>query len=87
MTTMLEKAARALWTEAASYAVVKRPAWSDLPAADRSMALACARAVLMAVREPDQGIMDSAFSDVLEPAYPGDFGRVIDAILNEGSAK
>ncbi|MDM8352886.1 hypothetical protein [Brevundimonas diminuta] len=94
--TMLEKAARALWTEAASYAVVKRPAWSDLPAADRSMALACARAVLMAVREPSRTeqvwMMDGRLSECSPEVaedwrqeYERNWRAMIDAILNEGA--
>lgn len=80
MTTMLERAAKDLATRFGCE-------WETMRDADREMIRGYARAVLVAVREPDQGIMDSAFSDVLEPAYPGDFGRVIDAILSEGSAK
>lgn len=83
MTTMLERAARAV-IEA------EQDQW-DLPAAEWDMkalevhgALSIARAVLMAVREPDDATVNAGSADGWDCNGPAEtFTAMIDAILNE----
>lgn len=53
----------------------------DQMASDDNYPCDIARAVIMAIRKPDQGVFDRAFAGALEAVYPGDFTRVIDEIL------
>lgn len=87
--TTLERAEKALRDEVerqvqaqGSYSGPKNDR-HDYVDADLDYSAMC-RAVLMAVREPGEDIMASAFHDVLEPVYPTDFTRICDAILAEG---
>ena len=80
MTTMLERAARAV-----SY--VERRKGDAFDISD-DMAVDIARAVLMAVREFDMEVSESIMQSFADPCWPEDvklgFTAMIDAILSEG---
>ena len=88
MTTTLEKAARAAYERYGFTGVwdgdAEHPLFRSAQHDTKELFRAVARAVLMAVRTPDKAIIDAAFCDALEPVYPSDFTRVIDAILADG---
>lgn len=81
--TALEKAARALCASVSS-----EGRWDTLSASARKNYIKHARAVLMAVREPDMKTIDAgiaAWPDALAPTTRAHrtFTAMIDAILNE----
>lgn len=82
--TMLERAARAVYvknTWDVTGVENRTPSFDDAKDVDRNHARSVARAVLMAVREPDEGLTYKA--GWFSRDYSVEFTAMIDAILNE----
>lgn len=91
MTTMLERAARALATEDARRYEESSGRKIDLYATNPEVYQRLARAVLLAVRDADDDMIEAGLNAphrLWEPPDAEDlFRAMIDAILNEGSTK
>lgn len=102
--TALEKAARAAWEEnrrRAAMVDVELPAWEDDTMALRADWVAVTRAVLLAVREPDDSFMLHMYPNPTADVADGgraagersrragrmQIARFVDSILNEAPTK
>lgn len=95
MTATLERAARALCAEELLLSVHEvNEIWNDLPETKRAAVLNRARAVLLAVREPDDAMFE-AWSNAEEANdHPAEYhlnqrryAAMIDAILADGEGR